>query len=85
VLRRHHLRKPELDLSFATQLGPDRARFDAALDSRKFANLVQSNIDDSERLGLQGTPSVFINGRRVTGMSFEELKASVAAALKTPK
>lgn len=70
--------------SFATQLGLDRARFDAALDSRKFADLVQSDIDDGVRLGLKGTPSLFINGRRVTALSYEELKASVDAALKTP-
>ena len=69
--------------SFATQLGLDRARFDAALDSRKFADLVQSDVDDGVRLGLKGTPSLFINGRRVTALSYEELKESVDAALKT--
>ena len=69
--------------SFATQLGLDRVRFDAALDSRKFADVVQSDIDDGVRLGLKGTPSLFINGRRVTALSYEELKESVDAALKT--
>jgi protein-disulfide isomerase len=33
------------------------------------------------KLGLKGTPSLFINGRRVTAKSYEELKASVDAAL----
>jgi protein-disulfide isomerase len=69
--------------SFATQLGLDRARFDAALDSRKFADMVQTDVDDGVRLGLKGTPSLFINGRRVTAKSYEELKESVDAALKT--
>jgi len=71
--------------SFATQLGLDRTRFDAALDSRKFADLVQSDVDEGNRLGLKGTPSLFVNGRRVTAKSYEELKESVNAALKTPK
>jgi hypothetical protein len=35
------------------------------------------------KLGLKGTPSLFINGRRVTAKSYEELKASVDAALKS--
>lgn len=69
--------------SFATQLGLDRARFDAGLDSRKFAGLVQTDLDDGIKLGLKGTPSLFINGRRVTAKSYEELKESVEAALKT--
>ena len=68
--------------SFATQVGLDRTRFDAALDSRKFADLVQADIDDGIRLGLKGTPSLFINGRRVNAKSYEELKESIDAALK---
>jgi len=68
---------------FATQLGLDRTRFDAGLDSRKFAEMVQTDLDDGIKLGLKGTPSLFINGRRVTAKSYEELKESVEAALKT--
>ena len=69
--------------SFAGELGLDRARFDTALDSGKFAEMVQRDVDDGMKLGLKGTPSVFINGRRVTAKSYEELKASVDAALKS--
>jgi len=69
---------------YATQLGLDRTRFDAALDSRKFADVVQSDVDDGIKLGLKGTPSLFINGRRVTAKTYEELKESVDAALKSP-
>ncbi len=71
--------------SFATQLGLDRTRFDAALDSRKFAEMVQTDLDDGIKLGLKATPSLFINGRRVTAKSYEELKENVDAALKAPK
>jgi predicted DsbA family dithiol-disulfide isomerase len=69
---------------YATQLGLDRTRFDAALDSRKFADMVQSDVDDGIKLGLKGTPSLFINGRRVTAKTYEELKEGVDAALKSP-
>lgn len=70
--------------SFATDIGLDRARFDAALDSRKFAEMVQTDVDDGIKLGLKGTPSLFINGRRLNAKSYEELKESVDAALKSP-
>lgn len=66
----------------AGELGLDRARFDAALDSGKFTELVQNDVEEGMKLGLKGTPSLFINGRRVTAKSYEELKASVDAALK---
>jgi protein-disulfide isomerase len=69
--------------SFAGELGLDRARFDTALDSGKFAELVQRDVEDGMKLGLKGTPSLFINGRRVTAKSYDELKASVDAALKS--
>jgi protein-disulfide isomerase len=67
----------------AGELGLDRARFDSALDSGKFAEMVQRDVDDGMKLGLTGTPSLFINGRRVNARSYEELKASVDAALKS--
>ncbi|HET9712315.1 MAG TPA: thioredoxin domain-containing protein, partial [Pyrinomonadaceae bacterium] len=69
--------------SFATELGLDRARFDSALDSGKFAETVQRDVEDGMKLGLTGTPSLFINGRRVTAKTYEDQKASVDAALKS--
>ncbi|HWF88812.1 MAG TPA: thioredoxin domain-containing protein [Pyrinomonadaceae bacterium] len=70
--------------TFATEIGLDRNRFDAALDSRKFAEMVQTDVDDGIKLGLKGTPSLFLNGRRLNAKSYEELKESVDAALKSP-
>lgn len=69
--------------SFASELGLNRARFDSALDSGKFAALVQLDVEDGMKLGLTGTPTLFINGRRVNARSYEELKATVDAALKS--
>lgn len=69
--------------SFASELELDRSRFDSALDSGKFAEMVQRDVEDGKKLGLKGTPSLFINGRRVSAKSYEELKASVEAALKS--
>ena len=69
--------------SYATELGLDRSRFDSALDSAKFKELVQRDVDDGMKLGLNGTPTIFINGRRVSARSYEELKAGVETALKS--
>lgn len=69
--------------SYAGEIGLDRARFDDALDSGKFAAMVQRDVEEGMKLGLKGTPSLFINGRRVTVKTYEELKATVDAALRS--
>ena len=69
--------------SYATELGLDRTRFDSALDSGKFAESVQADVDEGIKLGLKGTPSLFINGRRANVKSYDELKAMVDDLLKS--
>lgn len=67
---------------YASDLGLDRARFDASLDSGKFAEKVQRDVIDGHKLGINGTPTVYVNGRRVSDNSYESLKANIEAALK---
>ncbi len=68
--------------AYATELALDRPRFDAALTSGKFAEMVQRDIEEGIKLGINATPTVFINGRRVSAKSYDELKANVEAAFK---
>lgn len=67
---------------YATEVGLDRARFDASLDSGKFAEKVQRDIMDGRKLGINGTPTLYINGKRVADNSYERLKSAIEAALK---
>ncbi|MDQ1592601.1 MAG: hypothetical protein QOG71_3228 [Pyrinomonadaceae bacterium] len=66
---------------YATQVGLDRQKFDAALDSGQMADKVQRDMMDGLRLGLRGTPSFFINGRATNDLTYEGLKAAVEKAL----
>ena len=68
---------------YATDLGLDRAKFDAALDSGKLAEKVQRDLMDGRKLGVNGTPSIFINGKRVSDNTYDSLKSAVETALKT--
>jgi protein-disulfide isomerase len=68
---------------YAGRLGLDRAKFDAALDSGRFADKVRRDLQDGFRLGVSSTPSIFVNGRRASERTYESLKASIEAALKT--
>lgn len=67
---------------YAGELNLDRARFDKALDSGKFAEMVRSDVEEGTKLGIDSTPAVFINGRRVSEKTYDALKANVEAALK---
>lgn len=69
---------------YAGQLALDRQKFDAALDSGKFSDKVQRDIRDGLRLGVSATPTLFINGRRISENTTESLKAAIEAALKRP-
>jgi protein-disulfide isomerase len=66
---------------YASRVGLDRAKFDAALDSGSFAESVRRDVHDGDRVGVLGTPTVFLNGRRVADTSYEGLKAAIDAAL----
>ncbi len=67
---------------YATELGLDRARFDASLDSGKFAEKVQRDVLDGDKLGVNGTPTFYVNGKRISDRSYEGLKTTIEATLK---
>ena len=67
---------------YASRLGLDRTKFDAALDSGRFSSKVKKDLADGERIGVDSTPSVFINGKRTREKSKESLKAAIESALK---
>lgn len=69
--------------AYATELALDRTRFDSALDSGKFTEAVQRDVEDGMKLGINGTPTLFINGRRVSAKGYDDLKAVIDAAFKT--
>jgi len=67
---------------YATEVGLDRARFDASFDSGKFADKVQRDILEARKLGVNGTPALYINGKRISDNSYESLKSAIETALK---
>ena len=67
---------------YASELNLDRGRFDQALATGKFADTVQRDIQDGLKLGVDSTPTLFINGRRVADKSYPALKAIIDTALK---
>ena len=51
----------------AGEVGLDQATFDQCLDSGKNAKIVQEDVDLGSSMGVSSTPTLYINGRLVTG------------------
>jgi len=65
---------------YASDLGLDRARFDAALDRGVYAAEVQKDVTDGEMYGVSATPTIFINGVQLKVLSADGLKQAIDAA-----
>jgi protein-disulfide isomerase len=70
---------------YASELGLDRARFDAALDRGTYAAEVKHDIEDGEMYGVGVTPTIFVNGVQLRTLSAEGLRAAIDRAGTTPK
>lgn len=70
---------------YATQVGLDRARFDAALDHGVYAEEVRKDVEDGELYGVGSTPTIFINGVQLKLLSAEGLRAAIDRAASSPK
>jgi protein-disulfide isomerase len=67
---------------YATELGLDMAKFKADVTSADVAERVKSDSTDGMALGVQGTPTFFINGEKYTEQpTYESLKTSIDKAL----
>jgi protein-disulfide isomerase len=64
----------------AARLGMDGARLRADLDSGKFEAQVSADQAEAKRLGVEGTPTYFINGLKVTGAQPVEVLGQIIDA-----
>ena len=67
--------------SYAQAFGLDMTQFDADVKSAAVARRVQKDIDDGTTLGVTGTPTFFLNGKRVTLSSTQDLVKAIDKAL----
>lgn len=69
----------------AAGLGLDTAKFNRCLDSGQYASKVAAGAAQGDKLGVNSTPTLYINGRPVIGAQpFEVFKAAIDEELKRP-
>ena len=59
--------EPDLLKKYAADTGLDAAKFNTCLDTAKVRRALQAQMGVGNQLGVSSTPSVFINGRMVSG------------------
>lgn len=69
--------------ALAQQLGVYNQEFQTCFDQQKYLPQIQKNFTDSELLGVTGTPTWFINGKKIEGeLSVTGLENLIAPYLK---
>jgi protein-disulfide isomerase len=67
---------------YARGLKLDGAKFNQCLDSKKYQEKIDKDIEEASGFGISGTPGVFVNDQFQEGaVSYEQLKTSIEAEL----
>ena len=68
--------------AYAAEAGLDTERFVDCVESGRKADVVAEDLEDGLSYGVSGTPTFFINGRRVVGtLPLDEFESYIDAAL----
>ncbi len=68
--------------TFAQDLGLDMAAYDAAVADPDTLARVQRDLADGTALGVDGTPTFFLDGERLQPQSYDDLTESLDGALR---
>jgi protein-disulfide isomerase len=72
-------------VALAQKNGLDLKRFQADLDSTEVKEAITRDVQDGDRAGVSGTPTLFIDGQKYNGpIELESLKPVLDAELKHP-
>ena len=67
----------------AEEVGLNRAQFESCLNSGKYAAYVEENYQEGVKLGVEGTPSSFVNGVPIRGaVPYAQVKSVIDSQLK---
>lgn len=69
--------------SFAKTLNLDTSKFSTCVDSNKYLSKVVSDTNDGKALGVNSTPTFYLNGEQIRGVvPYDSLKTKIDSLLK---
>ena len=71
----------------AAEAGLDMARYESDLKSKQqaYLNIIRRDMQEGQRNGVRGTPSIFVNGRLLKSRSIQGFKAIIEKELTKNK
>ncbi len=72
---------PQKIRELAEQVGLDMARFDQERNDPALQQIINADLQEGQKVGVRGTPTVFINGRRLQQRSMAGFKQMIEAEL----
>ncbi len=70
---------------FARAIGVDLDKYDACMDSQRYAGRIEASVQEGEAAGVRGTPSFYVNGRPFGRATSDDFKALVDSLTKNRK
>ncbi len=68
----------EIFIGYAKDLGLDADVFKKDINDNKYTGIINTDSNDGTKLGVDSTPTFFLNGNKIVGVpTYEELKASI--------
>jgi protein-disulfide isomerase len=77
----HEAPRPEFLAAYAAQLGLDVDRLTAAASDAEIERRIRQDTTDGQALGVDRTPTFFVNGRPLPRIGYEPLRSAIVAAL----
>lgn len=72
----------DLFVQYATELGLDTNKFRTDVQHNAFDNRIQTDLADINALGINSTPTLYINGQKTNSADYNSLKSEIDAELK---
>lgn len=77
-----HALQPDDLKKYAQEIGLDVAKFEQDMNSPEVQAQINDDMQLARQSGVSGTPTLFLNGKRIQNRSFEGIKAMVDEALQ---
>lgn len=74
--------RADLFRGFAEQLGLDMAAYDEAVADPATAERVELDFNDGQTLGVDSTPTFFVDGEKLQLQRFDDLENAISAAVE---
>jgi protein-disulfide isomerase len=68
-------------ISFAKELGLDTNKFKEEVTSNKYDNLIKDDQTDGTKLGVDSTPTFYVNGQKLNGYDYQSFKTRIEEIL----